>query len=103
MHLYTTDYMEQLLLPRLLPLIRREAPRLQLVTHNTRGRLPRAELESGECDIAIAGFYADLPASYYQQRVHAEGFVYWRRPTIRASGRRWISRVIWHVSTWSRR
>ncbi|KFF49964.1 LysR family transcriptional regulator [Gammaproteobacteria bacterium MFB021] len=74
-HLYTTDYMEQLLLPRLLPLIRREAPRLQLVTHNTRGRLPRAELESGECDIAIAGFYADLPASYYQQRVHAEGFV----------------------------
>lgn len=74
-HLYTTDYMEQLLLPRLLPVIRQEAPRLQLVTHNTRGRLPRAELENGECDIAIAGFYAGLPDSYYQQRIHAEGFV----------------------------
>ncbi|GEK47539.1 LysR family transcriptional regulator [Bisbaumannia pacifica] len=74
-HLYTTDYIEQLLLPRLLPVVRREAPQLQLVTHNTRGRLPRAELETGECDIAIAGFYGDLPRSYHQQRIHREGFV----------------------------
>ncbi|WP_192035963.1 LysR family transcriptional regulator [Halomonas sp. YLGW01] len=74
-HLFTTDYIEQLLLPRLLPVVRREAPHLQLVTHNTRGRLPRAELETGECDIAIAGFYDNLPDSYYQQRIHHEDFV----------------------------
>ncbi|RTR06487.1 LysR family transcriptional regulator [Halomonas nitroreducens] len=74
-HLFTTDYMEQLLLPRLLEVTRREAPNLQLVTHNTRGRLPRSELETGECDIAIAGFYEDLPGSYFQQRIHEEGFV----------------------------
>lgn len=73
-HLFTTDYMEQLLLPRLLPVIRREAPNLQLVTHNTRGRLPRGELETGACDIAIAGFFEDLPATCYQQRIHQEGF-----------------------------
>ncbi|ATJ82521.1 LysR family transcriptional regulator [Halomonas beimenensis] len=74
-HLFTTDYMEQLLLPRLLPVVRREAPNLQLVTHNTRGRLPRGELETGECDITVAGFYEDLPATYHQQHLRQEGFV----------------------------
>jgi len=74
-HLYTTDYIEQLLLPVLLPTLRRSAPNLQLVTHNTRGRLPREELESGTCDIAIAGFFSGLPETFYQQRIHSEDFI----------------------------
>ena len=38
-HLYSTDYIEQTLLPRLLPRLREQAPNLQLITHNTRGLL----------------------------------------------------------------
>ena len=74
-HIYTTDYVELLLLPKLIEQIDSAAPQLQLVTHNTRGQLPARELESGQCDIAIAGFYTDLPATFYQQTLHTEDFV----------------------------
>ncbi|MFJ4291549.1 LysR family transcriptional regulator [Cupriavidus sp. NPDC089707] len=74
-HLYTTDYMEQLLLPALLPRLRRDAPGLVVVTHNTRGELPREELEKGTCDLAIAGFYENLPDTFHQQRLCSEDFV----------------------------
>ncbi|KXS34109.1 MULTISPECIES: LysR family transcriptional regulator [Idiomarina] len=72
--IYTTDYMEQALLPHLLPLVRQAAPNVTIVTQNTRGRLPRQELETGECDIAIAGFYSDLPDTLRQQRLIEEPF-----------------------------
>ncbi|MBB2494692.1 LysR family transcriptional regulator [Aquipseudomonas ullengensis] len=74
-HLYTTDYIEQTLLPRLLPHIRAQAPELVLITHNTRGLLPREELEKGTCDLAIAGFFANLPDTFHQQRLLSEDFV----------------------------
>lgn len=74
-HLYSTDYIEQTLLPRLLPRLRQQAPNLQLITHNTRGLLPREELEKGTCDLAIAGFFADLPDTFRQQRLLSEDFV----------------------------
>lgn len=74
-HIYTTDYMEQLLLPALLPRLRRDAPGVVLVTHNTRGELPREELEKGTCDLAIAGFYENLPDTFHQQRLCSEDFV----------------------------
>ena len=74
-HLYTTDYIEQTLLPTLLPHLRAQAPELVLVTHNTRGLLPRDELEKGTCDIAIAGFFANLPDTFKQQRLLSEDFV----------------------------
>lgn len=74
-HLYTTDFLEQTLLPALLPRLRAQAPELVLITHNTRGRLPREELEKGTCDLAIAGFYADLPDTLRQQRLFAVDFV----------------------------
>ncbi len=75
LHLYSTDYMEQTLLPGLLPVLRCEAPNLVLITHNTRGQLPRDELEKGTCDLAIAGFYTDLPDTFHQQRLLSEDFV----------------------------
>ncbi|AOS95728.1 HTH-type transcriptional regulator SyrM 1 [Microbulbifer aggregans] len=74
-HIYSTDYVEQLLMPALIHRITEQAPHLQLVTHNTRGQLPARELENGSCDIAIAGFYTDLPATFYQQSLHSEEFV----------------------------
>lgn len=75
LHLYSTDYMEQTLLPRLLPIIRSQAPNLVLITHNTRGQVPREALEKGTCDLAIAGFYTDLPDTFHQQRLLSEDFV----------------------------
>lgn len=74
-HLYSTEYIEQTLLPRLLPVLRSQAPNLVLITHNTRGQLPRDELEKGTCDLAIAGFYTDLPDTFHQQRLLSEDFV----------------------------
>ncbi|MBC3436630.1 LysR family transcriptional regulator [Pseudomonas sp. BW16M2] len=75
LHLYSTDYLEQTLLPGLLPILRGQAPNLTLVTHNTRGDLPREALEKGTCDLAIAGFYSDLPDTFHQQRLLSEDFV----------------------------
>ncbi len=75
LHLYSTDYVEQTLLPRLLPILRNQAPNLTLVTHNTRGQLPREELEKGTCDLAVAGFFTDLPETFHQQRLLSENFV----------------------------
>lgn len=74
-HIYTTDFIEQLLLPSLLARIETKAPNLKLVCHNTLGTLPKKELETGQCDIAVAGFYHDLQDSYYQQKLKEESFV----------------------------
>lgn len=74
-HLYTTDYLEQALLPALIPQVHNSAPDLVLVSHNTRGRLPREELEKGTCDIAMAGFFTDLPDTFRQQQLFREDYV----------------------------
>jgi DNA-binding transcriptional LysR family regulator len=74
-YLYTTDYIESLLLPKLLSRLMALAPGVQLITRNTMGLLPRQELERGECDLAIAGFYTDLPQTLYQQQLYQEDFV----------------------------
>lgn len=73
-HIYSTDFVEQYLLPKLLPIVQSKAPKVQLVTHNTRGKLPQRELETGECDIAIAGFYNNLPPALFQQNLKKIGF-----------------------------
>ncbi|MFC0180791.1 LysR family transcriptional regulator [Thorsellia kenyensis] len=73
--IFTTDYMEQKLLPLLLPIVAKEAPNLTIITQNTQGKLPKKLLEQGAADIAIAGFYQDLPDSYRQQKVLEESFV----------------------------
>lgn len=73
--IYSTDYIESLLLPDLLARFSEQAPNVQLVFRHTQGTLPKQQLERGECDLAIAGFYRDLPESFYQQQLQAEQFV----------------------------
>jgi DNA-binding transcriptional LysR family regulator len=72
--LATTDYVEVLLMPRLLPRLRREAPGLQVSLRPTGGELPKAELESGAFDIACAGFYKNLPEGFFQTKLFEDGF-----------------------------
>lgn len=73
--IYSTDYIESLLLPDLLTRFSEQAPNVQLVFRHTQGTLPKQQLERGECDLAIAGFYRDLPESFYQQQLFTEQFV----------------------------
>jgi DNA-binding transcriptional LysR family regulator len=71
----TTDYFELVALPALLPVVRRAAPGLRLSLRPTAGELPVEALESGRVDVAIAGFYADVPEGFYQSALFTDGFV----------------------------
>lgn len=73
--IYSTDYIESVLLPDLLAVLAEHAPAVQLVLRHTQGTLPKQQLERGDCDLAIAGFYRDLPESFYQQKLQTEDFV----------------------------
>lgn len=73
--IYATDYMQAVLLPGLLDLLADAAPNTRLIFLDPQGKLPRKALESGECDIAIAGYFEQLPSTYYQQQIAVESFV----------------------------
>ncbi len=74
-YIYTTDFVEQLVFPSLLCRVQECAPNVTLITRNTRGALPQSELENGQCDLAIAGFFSHLPDTLRQQAVLEERFV----------------------------
>lgn len=71
----STEYFEILVLPALLEHLREEAPGLQIVNTTTRGRLPKLDLASGKCELAIAGFFGDLPEGFYQQEIFSDRMV----------------------------
>lgn len=71
----TTDYFEVVALPRILKKISEIAPGIQIVTRPTRGELQKEDFEKGELDLAIAGYFGDLPEGYYQQSVFKDDFV----------------------------
>lgn len=71
----TTDYFELVALPEILAILEREAPNVTVISRPTLGSLPKAELESGEFDLAIAGFYGDLPEGFIRQKLFSDDFV----------------------------
>lgn len=71
----TKDYFEQVALPHILKKLEHEAPHLTVISRPTLGSLPKAELESGEFDIAIAGFYGKLPEGFMKQKLFEDDFV----------------------------
>lgn len=73
--LCTTDYSELVLLPRFFDHLSKEAPNVKVISRPTPSYLPKSALESGEADIAVAGFYGDLPPGFYQQKVFEDEFV----------------------------
>ncbi|MFM8314065.1 MAG: LysR family transcriptional regulator, partial [Deltaproteobacteria bacterium] len=48
----TTDYFEQIALPKLLNVLEKEAPDVTVVSRPTLGSLPKTELENGHYDLA---------------------------------------------------
>ncbi len=73
--LRTTDFLEMLLLPSLLRDIRPEAPRARIASTALQFSLPQQEIESGRVDLAIAGFFGDLPDGFYQQALITDHFL----------------------------
>ena len=70
----STDYFEVTVLAKLQKVLSREAPHLQISLRPTVGTLPKRELEEGSVDLAIAGFYRDLPESFYQSKLFVDQF-----------------------------
>lgn len=69
-----TDYFEQLLLPELLQMLEREAPHMKLISKSLSGKLPKEQMEQQECDLAIAGYFKQLPEGFYQQQLFKDEF-----------------------------
>lgn len=71
----TTDLVESCLLPGLLRQLEAEAPEVKVVTTALNFELPKESLESGQCDLAIAGFFGELPGGFYQQKLFVDPFL----------------------------
>ncbi|WP_413557299.1 LysR family transcriptional regulator [Bdellovibrio sp. HCB209] len=70
----TSDYIEVLVMPAIVKRLKTEAPHLQVSIRPTRGELPKAELENGTFDMAIAGFYKNIPEGFYETKVLEDTF-----------------------------
>lgn len=70
----TTDYAEIVLFSQLLPELTLEAPNIQISLRPTLGKLPTSEIENGDYDIAIAGFYQKLPDGFYRTSLFRDTF-----------------------------
>lgn len=68
----STDLIESLLVPSLIDSIHKEAPETSVAFTTARFSLPKDELESGASDLAIAGFFEDLPPGFYRQKVFSD-------------------------------
>jgi DNA-binding transcriptional LysR family regulator len=73
--LKSTDFIEALLMPALHAKLECEAPDVQVSVTSAEFELPRLKLEQGTCDIAIGGFFGDLPDGFYQQKLYEDEFV----------------------------
>jgi DNA-binding transcriptional LysR family regulator len=71
----TTDYMEVMTTDRLMAIVGREAPGLTLNFRPLVGHLPKDELERGEIDVAMAGYFGELPGGFYRQKLFEDPFV----------------------------
>ena len=69
-----TEYFEAVFGPKILSVFQEKAPKIQLSFLNTLGRVPKEELESGSIDLAIAGFFRNLPEGYFQSALFEDSF-----------------------------
>ena len=72
--LAATDFVEFVLLPKLLARLAREAPRVQLHVRSWPYHRTPPALESGEADLWL-GFYTDIPTNHREQKLFQDDFV----------------------------
>jgi DNA-binding transcriptional LysR family regulator len=70
----TTDYLEAVVVPSVLATLAGQAPHARLASMPVGPALPKAELESGACDLAIAGFFEDVPPGFQRQTLFEDTF-----------------------------
>lgn len=68
----TTGYFEIVALTKLIPLLSKEAPNVQISVRPSLGELPNKELETGLIDLGIAGYYQDLPEGFYRNKLFSD-------------------------------
>lgn len=73
--LSATAYFEAIVIVKLMNLLDEEAPLVKLNTISLQGEFPKKELESGDADIAIAGYFQEVPENYYLQKIGKDGHV----------------------------
>jgi len=71
----TTDYLEGVLFKGLAKKFHVNIPNCSIVTLNMKGAFPKIELERGDMDLAMSGYFTDLPSGYYQQTLFEDHFV----------------------------
>ncbi|UVK38571.1 LysR family transcriptional regulator [Mesorhizobium sp. AR10] len=71
----STAYFEARAVPALMKMAQQLAPGLRFETRSLSGGFPKAELESGAFDVAIAAYFADLPAGLRQRTIFTDRFV----------------------------
>lgn len=71
----STDLVESLVAAPLAARLQSSAPDVQISFTSTSFGLPREALETGAADLAVAGFFGDLPDGFYQQRLFTDGFL----------------------------
>jgi DNA-binding transcriptional LysR family regulator len=67
--LASTGYFEIIVIEKLLGLLGKEAPLVTLKTVALNDDLPEKELDSGECSIAVAAFFKEIPKSFYVKTI----------------------------------
>ncbi len=70
-----SDYYGQFVLPKLVSWMSVHAPNVTVIARSLQGRFPQRELERGEIDVAIAGFFKNIPDGFYRQHLFSEQFV----------------------------
>ncbi|MES2525478.1 MAG: LysR family transcriptional regulator [Bdellovibrionota bacterium] len=70
-----TDYFEQTVLPKFVSELQLSAPLSELISRSNQGVLPKEELERGAIDLAVAGYFGELPNGFYQQMLFQDELV----------------------------
>lgn len=70
----TTDWLEALLAPELVTRFEK-APGVQVALQPAGFSFPQGELESGFCDLGIAGFFGKMPSGFFQQKLFVDDFL----------------------------
>ncbi len=84
----TNGYSEIVVLSKVLPTIRKEAPKVIVSIRPTLGELPKRELEENIFDLAIAGFYDKLPEGFYKAKLFNDTYsVAYRKDHPRLKGK----------------
>ncbi len=69
-----TDYLEIVIGAELMARLRKEAPGIRLTFRPLIGGIPKESLESGDCDLAFASYFTEIPEGYYRQKLFTDRY-----------------------------